>query len=79
MYNPFALVVFVRISVPTDKQLLVLCEISSSHGREHDVIPDDGGSTHLWNVGRQSFYTVVYPRRQFWTITGSVRLAHFFY
>jgi hypothetical protein len=20
-----------------------------------------------WNVGRQSFYTVVYPRRQFWT------------
>jgi hypothetical protein len=27
-------------------------------------IPDDGGSTHLWNVGRQSFYTAVYPRRQ---------------
>jgi hypothetical protein len=22
-------------------------------------IPDDGGSTHLWNVGRQSFYTAV--------------------
>jgi hypothetical protein len=21
------------------------------------LIPDDGGSTHLWNVGRQSFYT----------------------
>jgi hypothetical protein len=30
------------------------------------VIPDDGGSTHLWNVVRQSFYTAVYPRRQFW-------------
>jgi hypothetical protein len=29
-------------------------------------IPDDGGSTHLWNVGRQSFYTAVHPRRQFW-------------
>jgi hypothetical protein len=28
---------------------------------------DDGGSTHLWNVGRQSFYTAVHPRRQFWT------------
>jgi hypothetical protein len=32
-----------------------------------DVLPDDGGSTHLWNVGRQSFYTAVHPRRQFWT------------
>jgi hypothetical protein len=30
-------------------------------------IPDDGGSTHLWNVGRQLFYTAVHPRRQFWT------------
>jgi hypothetical protein len=31
------------------------------------IIADDGGSTHLWNVGRQSFYTAVYPRRQLWT------------
>jgi hypothetical protein len=31
------------------------------------IIPDDGGSTHLWNVGQQSFYTAVYPRRQLWT------------
>jgi hypothetical protein len=31
------------------------------------LIPDDGGSTRLWNVGRQSFYTAVYPRRQLWT------------
>jgi hypothetical protein len=38
------------------------CEISSSHGGEYD-----GGSTHLWNVGRQLFYTAVHPRRQFWT------------
>jgi hypothetical protein len=30
------------------------------------LIPDRG-STHLWNVGRQSFYTAVYPRRQLWT------------
>jgi hypothetical protein len=30
-------------------------------------IPDDGGSTHLWNVGLQSFYKAVHPRRQFWT------------
>jgi hypothetical protein len=28
---------------------------------------DDGGSTRLWNVGRQLFYTAVHPRRQFWT------------
>jgi hypothetical protein len=28
---------------------------------------DDGGSTYLWNVGRQLFYTVVHPRRQIWT------------
>jgi hypothetical protein len=27
-------------------------------------IPDDGGSTYLLNVGRQSFYTAVQPRRQ---------------
>jgi hypothetical protein len=26
--------------------------------------PDDGGSTYLWNVGRQLFYTAVHPRRQ---------------
>jgi hypothetical protein len=29
----------------------------------------DGGSTHLRNVGRQSFYTAVWPRRQLWTET----------
>jgi hypothetical protein len=29
--------------------------------------PDDGGSTYLWNVGRQLFYTAVHPRRQIWT------------
>jgi hypothetical protein len=31
------------------------------------VDPDDGGSTYLWNVGRQSFYTAVHHGRQFWT------------
>jgi hypothetical protein len=31
------------------------------------LIPDDGVSTHLWNVGRQSFYMAVYPTRQLWT------------
>jgi hypothetical protein len=31
------------------------------------IIPDDGGSTYLWNVGRQLFYTAVHPIRQFWT------------
>jgi hypothetical protein len=31
------------------------------------MIPDDGGSTYLWNVGRQLFYTAVHPRRQYWT------------
>jgi hypothetical protein len=27
---------------------------------------DDGGSTYLWNVGRQLFYTAAHPRRQLW-------------
>jgi hypothetical protein len=27
----------------------------------------DWGSTYLWNVSRQWFYTAVHPRRQFWT------------
>jgi hypothetical protein len=31
------------------------------------VVHHDGSSTHLWNVGRQSFYTAVQPRRQLWT------------
>jgi hypothetical protein len=31
---------------------------NSALGRS-SLIPDDGGSTHLWNVGRQSFYTAV--------------------
>jgi hypothetical protein len=31
------------------------------------LIPDYGGSTYLWNVGRQLFYTAVHPTRQFWT------------
>jgi hypothetical protein len=26
-----------------------------------------GGSSYLWNVCRQLFYTAVYPRRQIWT------------
>jgi hypothetical protein len=28
---------------------------------------DDVGSTYLWNVGRQLFYTAAHPRRQTWT------------
>jgi hypothetical protein len=40
------------------------------------LIPDDGGSTHLWNVGRQSFYTAVYPRRQLWTSESEVSVRH---
>jgi hypothetical protein len=36
--------------------------------RTASIITDDGGSTHLWNVGLQSFYTAVQPRRQLWTL-----------
>jgi hypothetical protein len=32
-----------------------------------DTHPWWWGSTHLWHVGRQSFYMAVYPRRQLWT------------
>jgi hypothetical protein len=42
-------------------------------------IPDDGGSTHLWNVGRQSFYTAVYPERQLWRSTQHVFKHQFFF
>jgi hypothetical protein len=40
-----------------------------------------GGSTYLWNVGRQSFYTAVYPRRQLWTsgdFSSDLTLSDFF-
>jgi hypothetical protein len=30
--------------------------------------PYDGGSTYIWNVGRQLFYTAVHPRRQIWSL-----------
>jgi hypothetical protein len=33
--------------------------------------PNDGGSTYLWNVGWQLFYTAVHPRRQIWTSSES--------
>jgi hypothetical protein len=29
---------------------------------------DDGGSTYLWNVGRQLFYAAVHLRRQIWKL-----------
>jgi hypothetical protein len=29
----------------------------------HHHLPDDGGSTHLWNVGLLLDYTALYPRR----------------
>jgi hypothetical protein len=31
------------------------------------ITPDDGGSTHLWNVGRNYFTRQYIPRKQFWT------------
>jgi hypothetical protein len=37
------------------------------HHQGSSLIPDDGGSTYLWNVGRQLFDTALHPRRQFWT------------
>jgi hypothetical protein len=44
---------YVRFQVLTAASMMFSC-----------LIPDDGGSTHLWNVGRSLFYTAVYPRRQ---------------
>jgi hypothetical protein len=41
-----------------------------------NLIPDDGGSTHLWNIGRQSFYTAVYPRRLLWTKLYKIKLKY---
>jgi hypothetical protein len=45
----------------------IYCRVKLLSTDVSEVLPDDGGSTHLWNVGRQSFYTAVYPRRQLWT------------
>jgi len=43
---------------------IVFCDVLSC---KIIVVPDDGGSMYLWNVGRQLFCTAVHPRRQFWT------------
>jgi hypothetical protein len=43
--------------------------------------PDDGGSTYLWNIGRQLFYTAVYPRRHlnFQAMPASISGAFIYY
>jgi hypothetical protein len=43
----------------------MLWEIWGSHGGEEDDRPDDGGSKHLWNVGKLTpDHTAQQPRRQ---------------
>jgi hypothetical protein len=54
---------FFHLVVVTDKHWM--CWYISTLGCQNTDY--QGGSTHLWNVGRQSFYTAVYPRRQLWT------------
>jgi hypothetical protein len=58
-------------SLPRDRlfwmRVFVFSSVTIGKCRNSNFIPDDGGSTHLWNVGRQLFYTAVHPRRQFWT------------
>jgi hypothetical protein len=39
------------------------------------ILPYDGGSTYLWNVGRKLFYTAVHPRRQFSLMMEAVRAS----
>jgi hypothetical protein len=39
------------------------------------IIADDGGSTDVWNVGRQLFYTAVHPRRQSSLMMEAVRTS----
>jgi hypothetical protein len=51
-----------RQYAPLKRRSTIILHGSISHCLHHQ-----GGSTHLWNVGRQSFYTAVYPRRQLWT------------
>jgi hypothetical protein len=52
-----------------NKQNLTLWDFKFSRRRvwTSELSSDDGGSTYLWNVGRQLFYTAVHPRKQFWT------------
>jgi hypothetical protein len=40
---------------------------------------DNVGSTYLWNVGRQLFYTAVHPRRQIWTSLLLYSMTHSFH
>jgi hypothetical protein len=75
-YNTFQNGVY-NLGIPVysaSKTSCIQCEISSSHGGEYDVqncllgctAVYDGGSTYLWNIVRQLFYTAVHPRKKFW-------------
>jgi hypothetical protein len=56
-----------RQHVPLERRSTIILHGSTSQKTILNFIPDDGGSTYLFNVGRQLFYTAVHPRRQFWT------------
>jgi hypothetical protein len=65
-----------RQYVPLKRRATIILQGSTSQKTILNIIlaavrtwnhQDDGGSTYLWNVGGQSFYKAVHPRRQFWT------------
>jgi hypothetical protein len=56
---------FTRQYIPEDNS--ELHTLRRKDLKSHIKIRDDGGSTYLWNICRQLFYTAVHPRRQFWT------------
>jgi hypothetical protein len=58
---------WLRQYVPLKRRSTIILHGSTSQKTILNIIPDDGSSTYLWNVGRQLFYTAVHLRRQFWT------------
>jgi hypothetical protein len=61
-YNIIQVFVYTELHVSTKKKWS-LSHLFTLYWNDDD----GGGSTYLWNVGRQLFYTTVHPRRQFWT------------
>jgi hypothetical protein len=50
------------VKIHRSVQKLLVGDTHTQAGDLISLIPDDGGSTYLLNVGRQLFYTAVHPR-----------------
>jgi hypothetical protein len=71
LHTPIWLHIFIRkniihcAQVQSPVKMTVSRMLSRVIWKFTDVLPDDGGSKHLWNVGKRlSAYTAQHPRRQ---------------